>query len=269
MDRTGNFGIVLSLFLLVSTALSAQTAADRELIKRARSLYYTPISRPAYIACDSAIDWDAVAKQANLPKLDGYILGLKLAKATKVDFVTRGGKRTEVNVVGDPGIAEQKERMRNLITAFFQKYWATADGQMLPPSRINFELASTPEGYLMTRQENGLVASVQMDSLFLITKARAHNIETTEDVEITPNFVKENDGLLHLHGLPIDDKMGELQRLVEYTFDYQQVGGFYVPHHVMMSMPGVVSYPHTFSNCQVFDKSNAPPQPTPAAAAPR
>ncbi len=249
---------LLTAILLSTTVLAAQTSADREVIERARSLYYSPVSRPAYIACDATIDWDSVAAQANLPQEEGYLLGLKLAKAMTVTFVTRGRKQIKVDVTGDPRIAEQKQRVQLLINAFFRLYWSTADGRMLPGANAEYELTSNSDGYVITGHGTGIVGTIQMDSSFLITKARIYDPESTEDAEISLTFKKQNDALLHLSGLSINAKLGQLRRTVEYSFDYQQVGGFYVPQHVTMSMPGVVSYPNTFSNCQVLDKNNAP-----------
>jgi hypothetical protein len=267
VDRSRISLVVLPLLLLGAAALNAQSKVDQDLLKQARSLYFSPASRPAYIACDSALDWDAVAKDVSLPQTEGYLRGLELVKAMRIAFVTRNASSTEVMVTGDTTLAQQKKMMQQQIAAFFSSYWEMSDGRLFPGAHIPYEVATTPEGYLVTLHlENGIVGTLQMDSSFLITKV--HAIGKTSDVELTPKFARENDGLLHLRGVLVDRKVGQSRLLVEYSFDYQEAGGFYVPRHVTMSMPGALSYTHTFSNCQVLNKSNAPPASIPATDEP-
>ena len=259
MQRTHFTHVFLSLLVLSANVLHSQTKADRDLIKQARTLYHSPATRPAYIACDSTVDWDAVAAKLELPQTDGYKRGLELVKAMKINFVTRGRQDTTVTVTGDVNVAQQQEQMRQQITRFFMEYWLTADGRMLPGGKDTYELTSTPDGYLITQRTEDQVRTMELNSSFLITKAKVHALGRIKDVEVTPKFTRESDGLLRLSDLLFKESVGQSVELFEYSFDYQQVGGFYVPQHVAMSMPGALTFTHTFANCQVLNKSNAPP----------
>jgi hypothetical protein len=251
--------VLLPVFLLcLSTTLHAQNDSDRALIKRARSLYSSG-SRPAYIACDSAVDWDTFARQPGVPQREGMQQGIDLLKAMHVSFVTRGAAQTVVTVTGDPILASQKVQMRQQITAFFRAYWGLSYGWLLPSARLAYELTTTPEGYTVTRTlDNGMKESLQMDRSLAITKASSTG--STNVSELTPTFATDDDGLLHLRGVSLEARVGESRLLYEYHLDDQLAGGFYIPLHVTMSMPGALSYTHTFSNCKVFDKNSAPPQ---------
>jgi hypothetical protein len=233
------------------------TKSDQEFLKQVRSLYYARGSRPAYVACDATLDWDAFVKQFDLPETDARRQGLELARAMKVSFVTRDSSRTEVSVEADPALAKQKQMLDQQITGFFKAYWQLSYGHMFPQAKDTYALTSSPDGYVMTiSAENDLTGELYIDRSFRITKliTRGHPIV----VEVTPKFERENDGLFHLSGMLYERKVGESRTLWEYSFDVQQVGDFLVPQHVTMSMPGALSYKHTFDNCKALSKANAP-----------
>jgi hypothetical protein len=250
----------LSLLFLGVTTLNAQTKSDQDLLKQARSRYYSRGLRPSYIACDSTVDWDAIANEPGAPRGEGYQRGLELLKAMKISFVTRGVSHIDVTATGDAMLAQQKKMLKRQITAFFHEYWRIAYDRLLPRPNTSYKMEPTPDGYLVTQQlTDGTITTVEMDRSFLITKA--HATGRTQKLELTPKFTMENDGLLHLSDITIDGRIGESRLVYEYTIDYQQAGGFYVPHDVVMTMPGATSYTHTFSNCNALDKNNAPPLP--------
>lgn len=251
----------LPLLLFYAAALNAQTADDRQLIEQARSLY-SPNALPAYIACEATVDWDAAVEQLGLPQGEDTQRGLELLKGMKIAFVTRGESKTEVTVTGDERLAGQKKKIRQQITAFFHAYWTESDGRFFPGVDDAYQIASTPEGYLITRHmKNGIVGTLQMDTSFLITSARA--VGSMSNLVLTPKFARESDGVLHIREMLIDYRFGESRSVASYSFDYQDEGGFYIPHHVKMSIPGALSFSHTFKNCRVLDKDNAPASPTP------
>jgi hypothetical protein len=244
----------LSLFFLVATTLNAQTKADQDLLKRARSRYYSHGLRPAYIACDSTVDWDAFAKEPGGPRKEQ----LDVLRTLMISFVTRGASHVDVTVAGDARLFRQKKMFHEQITTFFEQYWRLSYDRLLPRPNTSYEVEPTPDGYLVTQQlADGTTNTMEMDRSFLITKARATGAR--EKVELTPKYTMEGDGLLHLSDLVIDIRKGESRMVYEYGVDYQQAGGFYVPQHVTMTMTGVDSIQHTFSNCNVLNKSNAPP----------
>ena len=249
--------LLLVLLAIQASALYSQSKADQDLIKQARSLYYIRGSRPAYIACDSTLDWEDLAKEVNLPQTEARQRGLELAKAMKTSFATRGSSATQVTVQGDPRLAKQEKMLEQQIAGFFQAYWGLADGRIFPDHKQSYGVASSPQGYVVTLSlEDGMTGTLTMDTSFLVTKLVAKGHPT--ELEITPRFTREDDGLLHLIGMSYERRFGESRSLWEYSFDYQSAGGYYVPEHVTMSMPGAVSYKHTFSNCQALDKANEP-----------
>lgn len=246
------------------TPSNSPTKTDLEMLKRARSRYYSPGSRPAYIACDDTVDWDAVAKAEGV----GIEHILESLKAMKISFVTRDESQTEIMVTGDAKSVSEQERIRQQVASFFHAYWTLADDRLIPRANTAYEVASTPDGYLVTQHlNNGSVTTVQMDRSFLIIKATV--IGNPSGVELTPRFAMEDDGLLHLHSVLIGARRGESRLVYEYDFDYQQAGGFYVPQHVTMSQLGGLSFTHTFSNCRVLNKNNAPTRSTARSTEPR
>jgi hypothetical protein len=271
MSRTQIPRVLLPLLLLGAAALNAQTKADQELIKQARSLYYSHgSSRPAYIACDDTMDWGAIAKELNAPQGEGTQQALKSLNAMKITFVTRNATHTDVTVTGDKTHAEQMQKVEEQIKVFFRAYWSISYGRLLPKAETNFEVASTPDGYLVTQQlETGRTTTLQMDKSFLITKAISIDRANMSHLELRPTFGMENDGVLHPSGVSVDYKLGQSRLLYEYNFDYQLVGGFYVPEHVKIFMPGALSFVHTFKNCQVLDKNSAPAPSEPETVDPR
>jgi hypothetical protein len=213
------------------------------------------------------MDWGAIAKELNAPQGEGTEHAVKSLNAMKIAFATRNATHTDVTVTGDEAHAQQMQKVEQQIREFFRTYWRMSYGRLLPKAKTNFEVASTPDGYLVTQQlETGHTTTVQMDKSFLITKAIAIDGANMSHLELRPTFTMENDGVLHPSGVSIDYKLGQSRMLYEYNFDYQMVGGFYVPEHVTMFMPGALSFVHTFKNCQVLDKNSAPAPSEPETA---
>lgn len=253
--------LLLLLLFLYLPLLNAQSQADRDLIEQARSLYKSSTPPPAYIACDASIDWDAVVKRAGVPPGQVLDQGLDLLRTIKISFVTRGDARTEVTVTGDEKTSVQKEKIKGQIIGFFHAYWTMPGEHLLPSPHATYKLAATPEGYTITNTlKNGAISTVQMDKSFLISVARAAG--STSDLTLAPRFEREDDGTLHLRGVLIDFESGQTRLVTDYSFDYQQAGTFYIPHHVKMTNPGALSFSHTFSNCQALDSNQAPPPAT-------
>jgi hypothetical protein len=258
--------ILLAVSLLRPILLLAQTNEDRALLQQARSRYYSPTSLPGAITCESSVDWDAFAKQPGIDQLEGGG-NFEPLKNLQISFETRSASHTEVTVTGDPAFDSQKDKLRHQISAFFRAYWTIAAGRLLPRPNTVFEMTPTTDGYSVTQQlTDGKVDTIQMDRAFVITKATS--VAQSGKVDLVPSFEMENDGLLHLRGIKVNFHVGESVSVYQYTFDYQQVDGYFIPEHVTMSIPGALSFVHTFSHCKAVEKRRAPAPAVPESGGP-
>ena len=212
---------------------------------------------PSSISCDVAMDWDAFFQQLKVEQTDETKARIEKVKGLKISVVSRDADHTEVKIDGD-STNQLSDGVRQQLQGFFKIFWTQSYGRLLEvkPGE-HFELATTPEGYVMKSAKGEAKAVIEMDKSYRITRT---NFESPQmSGASTMGFVAGDDGLLRFRNMDETVQFGENKLVVSIILDHQKVGLYEVPRRIQMSLPGSFSFDYTLSGCEVKGDSDAAP----------
>lgn len=249
-------GSLLVALLCTSPVARAQSEADLRTIEKARAIYLTgPI--PGAIACNAVVDWDAFLAHLKSQPADPVKPRLEKLKLARISFVARDQQTAEVKVEQlDSSYSSISDSLTQQLQAFFQIYWAEAYGRLFLRRGEAFELSTTRDGYEETSSTGEASVSVAINKAFLITHLSLHSPGV--DTGVTPGFKAGADGLMRLRHMEETVELGSSAVVVlDVDLDYQKVGDYEVPQHIVVSVPGSFSFDYTFSGCEVTSPGEA------------
>jgi hypothetical protein len=227
-------------------------------MEKARSMYLTgPV--PSSISCSVAVDWDGLFQRMKIEQTEGTKERVAKLKDMKISVVTSDADHTEVKIDSDNAPSGLIDGLRQQLRGFFQMYWSEAYGRLLVVKREDhFELTEEPEGYVLKKENGSTKVSIEMNKSYLITRT---SFETPQMSAVAkPGFAKGDDGLLRLRSLDQAIDMGATKMVVNIALDYQRVGGYDIPQHLSMALPGSFSFEYTLSGCDMKGESSTTPQ---------
>lgn len=250
--------VSVALVLSCSTATGfSQSKEDRATLEKARSAYRVqPV--PKSIACGVEIDWDRLFRDMKVEMNDSSKARLEKLKAIKTTFVSKGETETEVKVDAPDEFKSAADGVRQQLVGFFQMYWPIGYGNMLTVKpNDTFQLTRTPEGYKLGMASGETKVAMDMNQAYVITSMNV--LSPQMKASMTTEFKPGEDGLLRLRSLDETIDLGESKMVVNVALDYQSVGAFDVPQHVLMALPGSFSFHYTFVGCDVKGPSSETP----------
>jgi hypothetical protein len=255
--RYGASVCILLGMVYSTTAVFAQTENDLKTMEKARSIYLTgPI--PSSISCEVALDWDGFFQRMKIEQTDETKAKLQKFKDIKISVVSLDEDHTDIKIDAPDTAAGLTDGLRQQLKGFFQIYWSQAYGKLVTVKQGDaFELATVPEGYVLKMTRGSTNVSVEMDKTYRVTRTNVDSPQMT--AVAAPGFVAGEDGLLRLRTFDETVNFGATKMVIDINLDYQKVGGYDIPQHIHMGLPGSYSFDYTLGGCEVKgDNATAP-----------
>ncbi|HUI80618.1 MAG TPA: hypothetical protein VLY24_21990 [Bryobacteraceae bacterium] len=152
---------------------------------------------------------------------------------------------------------------KQTLGGFFQVYWEIFGSSTAPGPRDPIQIEAGPRGgHILHSTSNGMKLSIETDAYDVPTTVVGESpaMKITMQPRFTPSQIAVPSDLRRLTSVSISEQVGTNHLNLEIITDYQDVGGFHIPRHVVFDVGGAYSVPMEFSGCSATGKASATPK---------
>lgn len=245
-----------------ATPQTSDAATQAALFDRIRAAYYHP--GKIALACDATLDLTAALEKIGDPESAKALDGLKL-RVTASD-----SKYADVTFTWPAAFPEESRMQvegsaKQVVGGFFQAYWPIANAEILPAAKDNpTVVGAAAGGYTITADTGATSSRLSVDADGLIRRVENHPTPgqtATLTLSYSPSPNPRPGDRMRFTGLDVDRAIaGGMRIRAAMKWDEQDVSGVFIPHRVVVGIPGAFDVPVTLSGCSV--------SPDPAVVAP-
>jgi hypothetical protein len=252
VKRLVAFAIISAAPLLAQQSAEA-TADALKLAADMRASYYHPDALRG-LDCAAAVDFASLFMQLGQP-VSPEAVNAAIGVAIKVHAVR--GQKPVVDIAWAQEASPRREFLesgvRKLLESIFGIYWTfiVTPLQPLPSDKIHVE-AGTEGGHIFV-DSGGVPFRVEADRDNVPGKFQFENAVTK--ITLEPHYLPSPNptpgDLRRMTSVDQSQQIGTNVTHVLFVLDYQEVGGFNVPHHVSYVVGDAFAVPVEFSACSV------------------
>jgi hypothetical protein len=244
---------------LCSTEIRAQDKAARDRLFVAHAQYYTPTaSGLKSFRCEAAIDWKTMLRRLSgkdIPEDNPVLKYLQTVHLSVVDELKGKGSLewndTAVPPAGKEAVAKQMhDGLQTMIGGFFQSWNGYMNGSMVPLPDDSVEVTTAGAGIHLHATPGSTNFDEDFDKDMLLTQAVVDNPQMK--VVATPTYMRTEDGLV-ISAVSSRVNQPPSAASVDVTFrvEYEKVGSFQIPSHVVYDIKNVGVIEIAFNACEV------------------
>jgi hypothetical protein len=230
------FGAGVFCIALLTAAMQAQTADQKEIVKQARQSYYSLKDQGlADFQCTIVPNWHLLLTEQ---KLDAATVDRAVLLLDKIHFsvsLAAGGEakvtHNEVsaeNAEVSKGLSQIYSGMEQMTTGFFQTWSAFSMSPALPEIEADYQLEKTGTDYRLSYKEGTAGIVTLLDRNFVMSSIKTTTSEF--DSIIKPQFKKTAKGLLMTgYQASYTGKSAAQNTELQIAIDYQAVDQLQLP----------------------------------------
>jgi hypothetical protein len=183
---------------------------------------------------------------------------MKAISALRTQFQADRGHTPQVTFDWNGETLDTKEQLegglKQMTEGFFQAYWSMLASPLVKSPSEFTKIEPLADGSSQIYESSGdikLVFTADKDGLPVHYVFDGSAFKGTIDAQFAPSPKPTEGDMRRISSLILLEQIGDTKMNVKLSLDYQAVGGFYIPDHVLYEMIGAYTIPLEFTDCSV------------------